>query len=439
MAAWWLMDMLSWMLPPLVCPPDFRLKGAIGKGSLLETVFHVREAGYEVEKRIVESRAPLQRTTTSTAHDSYYTETIPIPVRPEWDPKATAAEVQAAEDAAFEEYLQGIYDRYPPYRLNHFEHNLHVWRQLWRVVDISDILVVVVDARHPLFHLPPSLYDYIVHQCGKPMVCVLNKIDFISSSNLAAWIADFAVRFPLLTVVPFSSFPHEKTITNPQADVLQDKKRKAIQHEKNKAGGTKGLPPPYGIENLLRVLEEVHRQKVERDAALSEKEAAEESAARALDPNWRPQRVKNKKAAFAKAREAREEAALAPSDNIMSTIKSLGLQTDVEKDAEAHALKERVQPSAAPVDGTPAVAEEDETDDTASVAGGSPAAAAASPKGSDKAASKSRITVGTIGHPNVGQWPTERAHIQAVPCTACVRAHAAFVHLLFAVVQARAV
>jgi hypothetical protein len=177
---------------------DFRMKGAIGKGTLLETVFHVREAGYEVEKRVVESRAPLVRTTNSTAQDSYYKELIPIPARPPWDPKMSAQQVQEAEDASFEAYLQNIYDRFPPYRLNHFEHNIHVWRQLWRVVDISDILVLVADARHPLFHVPPSLYRQCRRCCSDSFFafcigtsCSPHPLSFLSllSQNILCTIA----------------------------------------------------------------------------------------------------------------------------------------------------------------------------------------------------------------------------------------------------------
>jgi len=405
---------------------DFRMKGAIGKGSLLETVFHVREAGYEVEKRIVESRRPLQRCSTSTAADSYYQraeDIIPIPVRAEWDPRASASEVQQAEDEAFEEYLQDIYNKYPPYRLNHFEHNLHVWRQLWRVVEISDILVLVADARHPLFHVPPALYDYIVHHCGKPMVCVLNKIDFISSANLRGWIDDFKVRFPLLTVVPFSSFPHEKTITNPDADTVQDKKRKAIQHEKNKAGGVKGLPPPYGVENLLRVLEEVYRKKQERDAA-DNAVAATAAGAKGVDPNWRPSRAKKSKAAFAKARASARENGAVDSEELMASIKQIEIGLDLEGDAkkqeQAQALRAQqakqeghaagaAAPSAAaaPIEEGDAEEEDDDNadeagnDDAATISAAVTAAALAASVGGTKSASK--ITIGTIGHPNVGK------------------------------------
>lgn len=31
-----------------------------------------------------------------------------------------------------------------------FEKNLNVWRQLWRVIERSDVVVQIVDARNPL-------------------------------------------------------------------------------------------------------------------------------------------------------------------------------------------------------------------------------------------------------------------------------------------------
>lgn len=404
------------------------MKGAVGKGSLLDTVFHVREAGYEVEKRIVESRQPLVRTTTSTSSDSYYQELIPIPVKAKWDVKMKPDEVQAYEDEQFELYLQRIYDAYPPYRLNHFEHNLHVWKQLWRVVEISDILVLCADARHPLFHVPPSLYNYIVHEAKKPMICILNKIDFISSSNLNAWIEDFKVRFPLLTVVPFSSFPHEKTITNPDADTKQDKKRKAIQHEKNKLG-KKDAPPPYGIENLLKVLDQVALKKAEAEATLRAQQVAYETEQRAIDPNWRPNRVKNKKAAFAKQREKKEEEALEIVKNvdIMKGLQDLKLQTDVTKVAKNVTTTSASAPAAsssssndelysdspatkptdaptsevAPLEEAPEEEEEEEDEEEEK----EPTAPGAIPK----------ITVGTIGHPNGQLLSSTFAHPRATP------------------------
>jgi hypothetical protein len=51
-----------------------------------------------------------------------------------------------------------------------FEQNLQVWRQLWRVVERADVVVVVMDVRHPLLHLPPALYLHVAHTLAKPLV-----------------------------------------------------------------------------------------------------------------------------------------------------------------------------------------------------------------------------------------------------------------------------
>src|SRR4051794_1672441 len=52
-----------------------------------------------------------------------------------------------------------------------------VWRQLWRVCELCDLLILSADARHPMFHFPPSLYRYVVEKHNKPFVLVLNKVN----------------------------------------------------------------------------------------------------------------------------------------------------------------------------------------------------------------------------------------------------------------------
>ena len=41
------------------------------------------------------------------------------------------------------------------------ETNLQVWRQLWRVLERCHVAVCVIDARHPLLHLPPALIYHV--------------------------------------------------------------------------------------------------------------------------------------------------------------------------------------------------------------------------------------------------------------------------------------
>ena len=72
---------------------------------------------------------------------------------------------------------------YPPA----FETNLQVWRQLWRVLERCHVACCVIDARHPLLHLPPALMYHVNRTLRKPLVVVLNKLDAVESSNALGW------------------------------------------------------------------------------------------------------------------------------------------------------------------------------------------------------------------------------------------------------------
>lgn len=39
------------------------------------------------------------------------------------------------ESIMFDKWLTDIHDKYTNEQLNHFEHNLEVWRELWRVTE----------------------------------------------------------------------------------------------------------------------------------------------------------------------------------------------------------------------------------------------------------------------------------------------------------------
>ncbi|KAK8850508.1 hypothetical protein IAR55_004426 [Kwoniella newhampshirensis] len=69
-----------------------------------------------------------------------------------------------------------------------FETNLEVWRQLWRVTESSDILLLLLDSRCPPLHCPPSLRSYL--QSLKPrkeIVLVLTKSDLVDPAAVEGW------------------------------------------------------------------------------------------------------------------------------------------------------------------------------------------------------------------------------------------------------------
>jgi GTP-binding protein EngB required for normal cell division len=128
---------------------------------------------------------------------------IDIPKRP--FPIVASKEQLEKEEREFAAWKSNIENSYAPHRLNVFELNLNVWRQLWRCIERSHMIMLVTDSRFPLFHFPPALYQY-VKSFGKPVVLVLNKCDLVPSRVLDLWEQWFVERYPDLRVLRFSSF-----------------------------------------------------------------------------------------------------------------------------------------------------------------------------------------------------------------------------------------
>ena len=82
--------------------------------------------------------------------------------------------------------------------------NLETWRQLWRVVEISDIILLIVDIRFPVLHFSPAFYDYC-RKLEKDVILILNKIDLVETSVVIAWKHYFERTFPNLNIIMFSS------------------------------------------------------------------------------------------------------------------------------------------------------------------------------------------------------------------------------------------
>jgi large subunit GTPase 1 len=69
-----------------------------------------------------------------------------------------------------------------------FEKNLEVWKQLWRVIEKSDLLLQIVDARNPYFFYSEDLEKYIQETSGdKQFILCINKSDYLSQELINHW------------------------------------------------------------------------------------------------------------------------------------------------------------------------------------------------------------------------------------------------------------
>uniref|UniRef100_A0A8C8ALS6 Large subunit GTPase 1 homolog n=1 Tax=Otus sunia TaxID=257818 RepID=A0A8C8ALS6_9STRI len=113
-----------------------------------------------------------------------------IPRRPLWDRTTSAEDLKQAERESFLEWRRQLahLEEEKKLILTPFERNLEFWRQLWRVIERSDIVVQIVDARNPLLFRCQDLESY-VKEVGndKENMILINKADLLSEEQRAAW------------------------------------------------------------------------------------------------------------------------------------------------------------------------------------------------------------------------------------------------------------
>jgi large subunit GTPase 1 len=143
----------------------------------------------------------------STASRDWYSlsEKLPIPERPKWNFRQRVDEVQVQEKQAFVEWRRTLarFEEADKVVMTPFEKNVEVWRQLWRVVEKSDIILQIVDARNPLAFRSAGLERYVARhntRAGKPKQCImlLNKSDLLTDNQRKAWARYFeskGIRF----------------------------------------------------------------------------------------------------------------------------------------------------------------------------------------------------------------------------------------------------
>ncbi|KAK2579254.1 hypothetical protein KPH14_008219 [Odynerus spinipes] len=115
---------------------------------------------------------------------------LKIPRRPKWDSSTTAQDLQAKEKEEFLEWRRGLamLQEAEGIMLTPYEKNLEFWRQLWRVVERSDVIVQIVDARHPLLFRCEDLENYVKEVDSKKMNLILiNKADFLTERQRQLW------------------------------------------------------------------------------------------------------------------------------------------------------------------------------------------------------------------------------------------------------------
>eukprot|EP00854_Cymbomonas_tetramitiformis_P018828 gene18828-22494_t len=242
----------------------------------MQTVF-AGEADYDVARRVRDAVRPLRSEDASltAGEDARQAEAIPgsvplsyyiqilnggsredvmdmMPRRPEWGFQVSSGRLHFREQKAFQSWLARVRERlmqrggYAPV----YEQNLQVWRQLWRVLERADVVVLVLDARHPLLHLPPALYLHVAATLQKPLVLILNKMDMVDTCHVVQWARHLEAALPgVSAVVGYNSH-------SPNADHVTSREDGPASPA-SEAEAAAGLEAAHGLRSGRHALLEV--------------------------------------------------------------------------------------------------------------------------------------------------------------------------------------
>ncbi|KAF6845134.1 ribosome biogenesis gtpase [Colletotrichum musicola] len=115
---------------------------------------------------------------------------LTVPRRPKWDESTTPEELDRRERDSFLEWRRGLAELQENNDLlmTPFERNIEVWRQLWRVIERSDLVVQIVDARNPLLFRSEDLESYVKDiDSKKENLLLINKADMLTLKQRKMW------------------------------------------------------------------------------------------------------------------------------------------------------------------------------------------------------------------------------------------------------------
>lgn len=112
-----------------------------------------RESDQQLKQMKDESRKAYTRVSLRELEigNTFFSE-YDFPKRPQWTYAMSKEQLDRNENKSFTHYVMKMERHHADENkiLSYFELNLETWRQLWRVLEISDIVLIIVDIRYPV-------------------------------------------------------------------------------------------------------------------------------------------------------------------------------------------------------------------------------------------------------------------------------------------------
>ncbi|XP_050534921.1 large subunit GTPase 1 homolog [Daktulosphaira vitifoliae] len=189
------------------------------------------------ETRMVGTLTKEERSKIELTHKEF-NHFIKIPRRPQWDGKTTPEELQTKEKQNFLDWRRKLAELQEEKGLvlTPYEKNLDFWRQLWRVVERSDVLVQIVDARNPLLFYCDDLEKYAKEvDKTKTNLLLLNKSDLLTLNQRKYWAKYFDSR--AVSIAFYSAKQNAETIeegdeeANEKCEEIEEEETEVIEEE----------------------------------------------------------------------------------------------------------------------------------------------------------------------------------------------------------------
>lgn len=123
-----------------------------------------------------------------------------------------------------------------------------IWGELYKVLDTSDVIIHVLDARYPKLFLSKQILNYIKEKEYKNLILVLNKVDLVPSNITQRNIEILSKHFPTIAM-------HSKSLHNfyGKLDLLNLLRQYKKIHKKTISVGFVGYPN-VGKSSMINIL-----------------------------------------------------------------------------------------------------------------------------------------------------------------------------------------
>ncbi|XP_045495906.1 large subunit GTPase 1 homolog [Colias croceus] len=117
-----------------------------------------------------------------------FDEPLTVPRRPPWRPGITAEEQISREKDSFLDWRRHLNELQASLgaAVTPYERNIELWKQLWRTLEKSDVVLLLLDARNPLLFRCLDLEKYATEQKCK-IILLLNKADLTTEYVRKCW------------------------------------------------------------------------------------------------------------------------------------------------------------------------------------------------------------------------------------------------------------